>query len=181
MQLCLCSCAITLTLFTHFINILFWENECHSFYRTCGNNKASHYTACILKNNLKVAWNECLCMAIVDKWCIFYWVRTDLLPPPITPWIGGSVGLRASLDSMEKRKFFTLPGLKTPTPQSSSQQPVVIPTALSWLLISWLTCDIFIQQLFDKLPKLHSIFGVCDTFLSKFPFVGGHTHTHHMY
>jgi hypothetical protein len=31
---------------------------------------------------------------------------------PGTHWIGGWVGLRASLDDMEKRKFFTLSGLE---------------------------------------------------------------------
>jgi hypothetical protein len=38
------------------------------------------------------------------------------LPPgeraPGTHWIGGSVGPRAGLDDMEKRKFLTLPGLE---------------------------------------------------------------------
>jgi hypothetical protein len=29
-----------------------------------------------------------------------------------THWIGGWVGLRAGLDSVEKRKFLTLPGLE---------------------------------------------------------------------
>jgi hypothetical protein len=31
---------------------------------------------------------------------------------PSTHWIGGSVGPRADQDDVEKRKFFTLPGLK---------------------------------------------------------------------
>jgi hypothetical protein len=35
-------------------------------------------------------------------------------------WIGGWVGPRASLDDVEKRKFFTLLGLKLQTPRSSS-------------------------------------------------------------
>jgi hypothetical protein len=41
---------------------------------------------------------------------------------------------RASLDDVEKRKFLTLPGLGTPTPRSSSPEPVAIPTTLSQLL-----------------------------------------------
>jgi hypothetical protein len=32
--------------------------------------------------------------------------------PPGTHWIGGWVDLRAGLDDLEKRKFFTLPGLE---------------------------------------------------------------------
>jgi hypothetical protein len=37
-------------------------------------------------------------------------------------WIGGWVDPRAGLDDLEKRKFLTLPGLRTrtPTPQLSS-------------------------------------------------------------
>jgi hypothetical protein len=31
---------------------------------------------------------------------------------PGTHWIGGWVGLRAGLDDLEKREFFTLPGLE---------------------------------------------------------------------
>jgi hypothetical protein len=37
-----------------------------------------------------------------------------------TLWIGGWVDPRAGLDDLEKRKFLTLLGLKTQTPQSSS-------------------------------------------------------------
>jgi hypothetical protein len=33
-------------------------------------------------------------------------------PPPLYNWIGGWVDPRASLDDLEKRKFFTLPGLE---------------------------------------------------------------------
>jgi hypothetical protein len=33
-------------------------------------------------------------------------------PPPSTHWIGGWVGPRAGLYDVEKRKFFTLPGLE---------------------------------------------------------------------
>jgi hypothetical protein len=38
---------------------------------------------------------------------------------PGTHAIAGWVDPRAGLDDVEKRKFFTLPGLKTPTPRSS--------------------------------------------------------------
>jgi hypothetical protein len=33
---------------------------------------------------------------------------------PGTHWLGGWVGPRAGLDDVEKRKFFTLPGLELP-------------------------------------------------------------------
>jgi hypothetical protein len=41
---------------------------------------------------------------------------------------------RTGLDDVEKRKFFILPGLGTPTTQSFSPQPVAIPTTLFRLL-----------------------------------------------
>jgi hypothetical protein len=46
-----------------------------------------------------------------------------LLPgkQPSTHWIGGWLGPRASLDDLEKRKFFTLPALEL--------QPLVHPVA----------------------------------------------------
>jgi hypothetical protein len=49
---------------------------------------------------------------------------------PGTHLIGGWVDPRAGLDDVEKRKFLTLPGLRTPTTQLSSLQPVTIPTML---------------------------------------------------
>jgi hypothetical protein len=39
---------------------------------------------------------------------------------PGTHWIGVWVGPRAGKDDVEKRKFFTLPGIRTPTPRSFS-------------------------------------------------------------
>jgi hypothetical protein len=39
------------------------------------------------------------------------------------PWIGGWVGLRGSMNSMEKKKSLTSDGVRTPTSWSSSPQP----------------------------------------------------------
>jgi hypothetical protein len=40
---------------------------------------------------------------------------------PATHWIGGWVGSRASLDNVEKRKFFILPGLELRPPSSPAR------------------------------------------------------------
>jgi hypothetical protein len=49
-----------------------------------------------------------------------------------THWKGGLVNPRGSLDDVEKIPNPT--GTRTPTPQSSSPQPVTIPTTLSRFL-----------------------------------------------
>jgi hypothetical protein len=47
--------------------------------------------------------------------------------PAGTHWVGSWVGPRASLDDMEKRKFLTFPGTRTPTPRSSRYTDCAIP------------------------------------------------------
>jgi hypothetical protein len=48
---------------------------------------------------------------------------------PSTHWIGGWVDPRAGLDDVEK--ILDPTGTRTPTPRSSSPEPVAIPTTLS--------------------------------------------------
>jgi hypothetical protein len=76
--------------------------------------------------------------AILDvgtRWrCVVSFTPRPLLlsgKKPGTHWIGGLVGLRACLGSVEFRKSFPLPGSK---PLQSSLYPVAILTELSRLL-----------------------------------------------
>jgi hypothetical protein len=48
--------------------------------------------------------------------------------------IGGGVNPRASLDDIEKLKILYPNGIRTPIPQSSSPEPVFIPTSLTQTL-----------------------------------------------
>jgi hypothetical protein len=50
------------------------------------------------------------------------------------------VGLRASLEDVEKKKVPDPTGTQTPAPQASSPYPVAILTAL--LLLLWIICKI---------------------------------------
>jgi hypothetical protein len=54
---------------------------------------------------------------------------------PGTHWMGGWVGHRTDLESVEKRKVMPLPGIE---PQPPRLQPVAIPTELSRLLIIYI-------------------------------------------
>jgi hypothetical protein len=59
---------------------------------------------------------------------------------PGSHWIGGWAGARAGLDNVEK--ILDPTGTRTPTPLSSSQQPVAMPTELPRLLaLGIMKCD----------------------------------------